>query len=417
LVYGLHPRRNKLSSRTGGTSRAKNIWALVLDDAINKKPDYFPTKQFKRPENIVEMTVSGYSGKLPSEATAKSGHLVTDIFNRKDIPTEEDKVFVNLSIIPYNGINYIAQASTPAEFVREKTVIKREKSVSGILKQIQDIMQKVSPDRRRSIDHYRPLDYEDDAPAENDPRVDDGNVPVSPITVVATRTGDTSVITFQASSSDDTVGYRLYRSTNRGRFERLNGKVALSGEETKFTDQISVNGAFGYYVTAVDVAGKESLPSKASFTDGTNVDTLFLTPDESGAVTPPPVTGRDVGINSTGTNGTGNGNGTAVTPGNTITNNTPTQAKTIPESPGGLTVKTGGAGILLSWRSNPDKDKIKQYNIYFSNQENGVYSKLGTVSNGTEFRYYAAAYEGYYKVSAVNDIGESKQSAAVNFKK
>jgi penicillin-binding protein len=436
---------HKLSSRTGGTSRAKNIWALVMDEAIDKKPDYFPTTRFERPDNIVEVTVSGYSGKLASAATAKSGRLVTDIFNRKFIPTEEDKVFVNLSLINYNGINYVAQDSTPAEFVHEKTVIKREKSVSGILKQIQEIMQKVSPDRRRSIDHYRPIDYDDDAPSETDPRVDDGNAPVSPITVVATRTGDTSVITFQSSSSEDTVGYRLYRSTNRGRFEHLGGKVTLAGNETKFTDQVGGNGAFGYYVTAVDVAGKESLPSKASFTDGTNVDTLALTPDETGAVTPPPLNGTVVGINPTGANGASDGSGTGNTgtgaaatnpanvngagsnPGANGTNSaigsttppagTPSpQGKSVPETPGGLGVKTGGAGIILNWKANPGKDNVKQYNIFFSKQENGVYTKLGTVSNGTEFRYYAAAYDGYYKISAINDRGESKQSSAVSFK-
>jgi penicillin-binding protein len=433
---------HKLSSKTGGTSRAKNIWALVMNDAISKKPDYFPTTQFKRPENIIEVTVSGYSGKLPSSASKSGGKLVTDIFNRKYIPTVEDNVFVNLSIISFNGINYIAQESTPAEFVHEKTVIKREKSISGILKQIQEIMQKVAPDRRRSINHYRPLDYEDDAPSETDPRVDDGHAPVSPITVVATRAGDTSVVTFQASSSEDTVGYRLYRSLNRGPFERLGGKVALVGEETKFTDQAAGNGSFGYYVTAVDVAGKESAPSKASFTDGSTVDTLLLTPDETGAVTPPPLIGNatgtaipgaatpGAGAPGTGTPGAGaSGTGTpgagapgTGTPGATGTPNQggttpPGPATVVPDAPSGVAIKAVEAGVLVSWKANASKDKAKQYAIYFSEKESGVYSRLGTVNSGTEFRYYSAAYNGFYKVSAINDAGESKLSAATNFKK
>ncbi|MCU6795228.1 penicillin-binding protein [Paenibacillus sp. WQ 127069] len=447
---------HKLSSRTGGTSRAKNIWALVMNEAINKKPEYFPTKTFKRPENIVEMTVSGYSGKLPSAASSKSGKLVTDLFNRKYIPTVEDNVFINLSIIPFNGINYIAQESTPAEFVTEKTVIKREKSVSGILKQIQEIMQKVSPDRRRSIDHYRPIDYEDDAPTENDPRVDDGKPPVSPITVVATRAGDTSVITFQASSSPDTVGYRLYRSLNRGPFERLGGKITFAGEETKFTDQAAGNGVFGYYVTAVDVGGQESAPSKASFTDGSIVDPLSLIPDVSGAILPPPLTGSPTGATSTGGNtatgsgtatpGTGNGSnngagkpgtGTdgAANPGTGTNNNgtnngaapgtanqgdslfSPGPPLAVPETPSGMSIKAVEAGLVISWKANAAKDKVKQYTIFYSDKETGAYSKLGTISSGTEFRYYAAVYDGFYKIAATNDLGESKQSAAVRFKK
>ncbi|MDF2964499.1 MAG: carboxypeptidase, partial [Paenibacillus sp.] len=140
---------HKLSKASGGTNRAKNIWALVMDAAIDKKPDYFPTKTFKRPEGIVEMTVSGYSGKLPSEETTKSGKLTTDIFNKKHIPTEEDNVFTKLSIVPYNGINYIAQPSTPAEFIQEKTVIKREKSINSLLGELSAIMDKVPADRRR----------------------------------------------------------------------------------------------------------------------------------------------------------------------------------------------------------------------------------------------------------------------------
>ncbi|NHN28487.1 transglycosylase domain-containing protein [Paenibacillus agricola] len=434
---------HKLSSKTGGTSRAKNIWALILNDAINKKPDYFPTTQFKRPENIVEMTVSGYSGKLPSAATSQSGKVNTDIFNRKFVPTVEDNVFLNLSIIPYNGINYIAQEATPAEFVFEKTVIKREKSVSGILKQIQEIMQKVSPDRRRSINHYRPLDYEDDAPTENDPRVDDGNPPVAPISVVATRSGDTSHITFHASSSEDTVGYRLYRSLNRGSFERMGGKVALAGEETQFTDQAAGNGSFGYYVTAVDVGGHESAPSKASFTDGSSVDTNQLKPDESGAVTPPPLTGTIIdptltgGANGNGTGSPGNsgsGAGTGTTPGaptpvtpGTAAPGTPVPspggsapsgpATAAPETPTGFSIKGSEAGVIMNWKANPAKDKIKQYAIYYSEKENGVFMRLGTVSSGTEFRYYSAVYNGFYKLSAINEAGESKQTAAVHFKK
>ncbi|KPV55756.1 carboxypeptidase, partial [Paenibacillus sp. A3] len=163
---------HKLSKKTGGTNRAKNIFALVLDDAINKKPELFPTKEFKRPENIVEATVSSLSGKLPSEATSKAGKLVTDVFNKKFVPTEEDNVMVSLPIITYNGINYIAQDGTPSEFVQQKSVIKREKPLGTLFKELANAMERVKADRRRSLDFYRPKDYQDEAPAETDPRTD-----------------------------------------------------------------------------------------------------------------------------------------------------------------------------------------------------------------------------------------------------
>ncbi|MFD0680431.1 MULTISPECIES: transglycosylase domain-containing protein [unclassified Paenibacillus] len=404
---------HKLSKATGGTNRAKNIWALAMDAAIDKKPDYFPTKTFKRPDGIVEMTVSGYSGKLPSEETTKSGNLTTDIFNKSFIPTEEDNVFVKLSIIPYNGIHYIAQSTTPADFVKEKTVIKREKSINSLLSELSAIMNKVPEDRRRPLDRYLPTDYDQDAPSETDPRVDDGKAPDAPTTVVATHSGDTSVITFQANSNADTVGYRLYRSVNRSGFKVVSGKIVEAGAETKFTDQAPGSSVLGYYVTAVDVAGKESAPSRASFTDGTNIEILNLTPDENGLINP----GNTGSTGNTGTGGTGtpgsNSNGTAK-PG---TGTPTTPVKDPPQAPVGLTIKSIGAGILLSWNANADKESVKQYVVYYNEKETGSFTKLGTANNGTEFRYYAAVYEGYYKITAVNDAGESKTSTTVFFKK
>ncbi|UQZ87212.1 Penicillin-binding protein 1F [Paenibacillus konkukensis] len=392
----------KLSKKTGGTNRAKDIWALAMDAAIDKKPEYFPTKQFKRPDNIVEMTVSSLSGKLPSEATTKAGKLVTDLFNKKDIPTEEDDVMVKLPIIQYNGINYIAQAETPAEFVQEKTVIKRQKSLTSLMQELQAVVGKLPKDRQHSLDAYRPTDYEDDAPSETDPRVDDGKAPSAPTTVVATHSGDTSTITFQASPSEDVVGYRLYRSVNHASFQRV-GKVVEAGTETKFTDQTSASGPIGYYITAVDVAGKESVPSKGAYTDGTSMDLLFLTPDENGGIVQggSPEAGNDgKGQNPNEPNEKNDG-----------------PAKDIPAAPSGLTVKSSGAGILLNWKANADKDKVKQYIVYYSKKENGDYAKLGSVNNATEFRYYASGYEGYYKITAVNELGESKASAAIKYKK
>ncbi|WP_231506286.1 transglycosylase domain-containing protein [Paenibacillus sp. UNC451MF] len=398
----------KLSKKTGGTNRAKDIWALSMDAAIDKKPDYFKTKSFARPDNIVEMTVSSLSGKLPSEATSKAGKLVTDLFNKKDIPTEEDNVMVKLPIISYNGINYIAQPSTPQEFVQEKTVIKREKSLGALMKELQNVIPKLPQDKRQSLEMYRPTDYNEDAPSETDPRNDDGKAPVAPTTVVATHSGDTSVVTFQASASEDVVGYRLYKSVNHGTFQRVNNKIILAGDETKFTEQTNASSAIGYYVTAVDVAGNESIPSKGAYTDGTSKDLLLMTPDDTG------------GLIQGGT-GNNNGSGAAENNGTATPNPSPSPspgpAKEKPATPSGVTVKASGAGIVINWKANADKDKVKQYVIYFSDKENGSYSKLGNVANGTEFRYYASGYEGYYKIAAVNELGESKATAPVHFKK
>lgn len=401
---------HKLTKASGGTNRAKNIWALVLDDAINKRPELFPTTKFTRPEGIVEMTVSSLSGKLPSDATSNAGKLVTDLFNRKYLPTEEDSAYSRVGIISYEGVNYIAKAGTPAEFVQEKTLIKRDKPLGPILKQISSIMSRLPKDRQRPLSFYYPQDYEADAPNEEDPRQDDGNPPAVPSTVVATHSGSASVITFQGSSSSDTVGYRLYRSVNRGNFERV-GKVVMAGAETKFTDNAPAGASYGYYVTAVDVAGKESAPSQTAYTDGA-LDMLL--PSSNGGATGT-ADGGKTNVPGSGQPGTPDAKGD--TAGKPNTAGTPATGDERFTSPGGLSARSSGGGVLLKWNAVPDTKNAEGYNIYFSEQEGGPFTKIGLASETTEFKYYAVKYEGYYRVTAVYEDGESKPSAAVRFKK
>ena len=78
---------NKLSSKTLQTYHAKDVWALIMNKTIEQKPELFPTKTFAKPDGIVSATVSSLSGMLPSELTTSSDHLVTDIFNKKYLPT------------------------------------------------------------------------------------------------------------------------------------------------------------------------------------------------------------------------------------------------------------------------------------------------------------------------------------------
>lgn len=206
-------------------------------------------------------------------------------------------------------------------------------------------MNKLPEKSRKPIDNYKPTDYDDDAPSEADPRVDDGKEPTAPTNVAATKSGETVSITFQPSANSDIVGYRIYRSDNHGKFQLLGGKVVLAGADAKFVDTIPASSLMGYYVTAVDVAGKESVPSRSAYTDGSSLDSLFVPSEE----------------------------GTQV-PGSTISPAGPTEppsttAKDAPGAPTGLKAKADGAGITLSWKANAAKEKVKKYNVYFSNKE------------------------------------------------
>lgn len=398
---------HKLSKATGGTNRAKNIWALVMDAAMDKRPDLFPTKKFDRPANIVEMTVSDLSGKLPTELTTSSGHLVKDIFNKRDVPNSEDDVMVKMKVISYNGVNYIALPSTPDDFVQEKIVIRREESISAMLKKIEAAQQKLPASKRKSLKYYIPLDADTDAPSENDPRGDDGKSPEQPSQLLLTRSGDSYKLSFAPSSSGDVVGYRLYRSAAHGQLQAVGGKVVMAGAEPIFSDSPG-GGIFGYTVVAVDVAGHESAVGKVLYTDGTEGSGASQTnqsgalqepePNDNGAASPSPTPGQN--------------GGTAPDKGGDKP-----KATAVPSAPAGLTVKLKGMSLQLNWKANADKDAVKQYNVYYAEKENGKYRKLGSVNNAVEFSYYAVVYDGSYRVTAVNDIGESSPSAAVNYKK
>ncbi|KRE90522.1 carboxypeptidase [Paenibacillus sp. Soil766] len=398
---------NKLSSKTGQTNHAKDIWALILNKTIEQKPNLFPNKTFAKPDGIVSSTVSSLSGMLPSELTTSSEHLVTDIFNKKYLPTETDNVMVKMKISSLNGLNYVAQETTPVDFVQEKVVIKRQKSITQLLKEIDAAMQKLPEKSRKPIDFYKPTDYDVDAPSETDPRADDGKVPPAPLNVVTVKSGDTATITFQPNTDADIVGYRIYRSDNQGKFQLIGGKVVLAGAETKFVDQLQTAAITGYYVTAVDVAGKESTPSRSSYTDGSTLDSLIIPGVDSNGN---PL--KDLTMPSPGTTngGTGTGTGTSTPSGKPV-------SKDAPSAPTGIKAKAEEASLVLTWKANDAKDKVKQYVVYFSDKEKGTFTKLGTVENGNEFHYYAAAFNGYYKITAINDAGESKFSATIAYNK
>lgn len=385
----------KLSKATGGTARAKNIWALIMDGAIAAKPDLFPTKQFAKPPKIVQMTVSSLSGKLPNELVTQAGKVVTDIFNKDFAPKDQDNVMVQMKIINHNGQNFIPHASTPEEFTSEKIVIKREKSVSQIMKELEVAMQKLPEDKRVPLEEFIPLDSGEEAPSETDPRTDDGKVPTPPVQLLVTQSGGNNVLTFQGSTSTDVVGYRVYRSANKGPFVKV--KSLTSEQETRFEENGNAGTVYGYYVTAVDVAGKESPRGREVYTDGKNIDFTPITNADTGS-----------GIFPIGTPGL---------PGSTDTKPdkpTGTDNAKAPEMPTGLTAKRKDSGVQLSWKPGGSARDVKSYNVYYSETANGEFKKLASLA-GTDYYHGPNIKSGYYQVSAVNSNGESKRTATVKY--
>jgi penicillin-binding protein len=373
---------NKLV-KPGGTSRAKNIWALVMDAVIDKKPELFPTKTFERPANIVDVTVSNLSGKLPNELTTASNNTTTDIFNKKYIPTESDDVMVKAKYITFDKINYMPNPATPDEFLQEKIVVKHQESIVTTLKKITDIMEKTPAAKRKRVESFVPSDIADYAPDVIDPRVDDKLVPDAPTNLLLIRAGDANRISFTPSGNPNVVGYRLYRSINNEPFQKQSGKIVMAGQEAIFSDPLFSNTSTGYYITAVNVVGKESQPSAVANTDGTNA------PFPTNSVGDP-----------------------IVSPIGEVSSNV-TDA---PSTPAGMHFKLNPLNLQIDWNANPAKEMVQKYNVFYSESVNGTYRKLGTAASLPQYLYYAGKFDGFYRISAVNEKGESSMSLPAEYK-
>lgn len=362
-----------------GKARARKIWALVMNEVTENVSDVFKTDSFTKPEGIVTKTVSGYSGKLPTQLTQQAGKMVTDIFNAKFVPTEPDDVLIRAKYVTYNEVNYIPLETTPSDMLREKVVVKREKPIAELKEELEKAFARMSGGHK-SLSFYMPKDIGEDAPYKEDPRTDDGKAPSAPGGVTLIGLGGGSKISFTASPEKDVVGYRLYRTDDGMKFQST-GKVSLTGDSTVIADARAPGFGTAYYVTAVDVAGKESEPSAVVSPLGGGGS-----PDGNGD-------GQDNDDGSGGNNETG-GNA--------------------PSSPSGVSVNKDEGGFTASWKASPLLDLVTSYNVYVSDSEGGSYSKVGSTSD-TQYSIKTDYTSIWVKISAINVLGESALSAPAQF--
>jgi penicillin-binding protein len=85
-----------------------------------------------------------------------------------------------------------------------------------------------------------------------------------------------------------------------------------------------------------------------------------------------------------------------------------------PSIPLGLSFQMNGVNLQMDWTANPANEQISQYNIYYSSTENGSYQKIGT-ANQPKFEYFAGIYNGFYRISAINNTGESGLSTSAAY--
>jgi penicillin-binding protein len=250
-----------------GTQRAKNIWALIMNHTLEKEKDVVPTRAFAQPEKIKAMTVSNFSGLLPSSAVSGKGMVHTDLFNTKYLPTTEDTSYGPGAYIKIGNLNYIPSESMPKDFVKSAMLVKRPINLSAIMKRIGMLLKTYTPETRpmktktqpMTIKDYLPKDYFRTYPTEVDPRTDDGANPDAPTGMQVKKVTATRVqITFTKSAARDVVGYRIYKSGDGKTFTYDRKENVWQTDAGVKEIGIAHGPNPTYKVVAVDIAGNES---------------------------------------------------------------------------------------------------------------------------------------------------------------
>ncbi|TCJ04625.1 transglycosylase domain-containing protein [Cytobacillus praedii] len=234
------------------------LWAHLMNAAYDVAPGIVdPEEQFKMPGGIVRRSYCAASGLLPSEACSKAGLVESDWYNSKFVPSGSDNSFADGRYVQIGENRYMALASTPEEFTSSGVLLSPKYFEDKYGIPIKDTT-KLIP----KLDRWGNLLVAESKLSEN------GKNPGAP-----SISGKDSLITWSKHPEGDVIGYRVYQKTEGGA-KKVSSISA--GHPLSFS---ASNGE--YYVTAVDIAGKESPPS--------NIIQLGKPPEKEQDVTTPPV--------------------------------------------------------------------------------------------------------------------------------
>lgn len=214
--------------------RTQRIWANIANAAYEVAPELMkPDHRFEMPEGIVSRSICGLTGLLPSKACQEAGLVRIDLFNAKFLPSQVDNSLESGKYVTINGKNYLALPNTPDEFTKTGFVLANNIwNIDGIEEYLPESMRQLIPNER--------------AP-------DDGKTP-SPVTGVQMQN---TTLRWNKHGDNDIVGYRIYRAPlGQANFTLVTNVVGNT--TTSVTVQ---SGAYAYFVTAVDAAGRESAAS------------------------------------------------------------------------------------------------------------------------------------------------------------
>ncbi|WP_231620605.1 transglycosylase domain-containing protein [Fictibacillus sp. 7GRE50] len=224
---------DSLAKGNGGTGkRNQRIWSLLANAAYKHSPQLMdPEKQFAMPSGIVRREICGISGKLPSDLCRSAGLVTTDLFNAKFTPNEVDDTLTKGRYVLVGDAKYKALPSTPQEFTKDGVLIKeeflRELGLEALnkLTNTTNLLNNIVPEKELK---------------------ENGKVPSA---VAGAKMSD-GVLSWASHGENDVIGYRIYHSSDGTSFKKI-GSVTADKTSAKVPAGV-------VYITAVDIAGKES---------------------------------------------------------------------------------------------------------------------------------------------------------------
>ncbi|MGE6611292.1 transglycosylase domain-containing protein [Peribacillus sp. NPDC076916] len=211
-------------------------WADLINAAYKVDPKLIdPDKRFEMPGGIVSRSFCGVSGLLPSSACQKAGLVKSDLFIAKYAPSRADDSFIDGQYVSVGSKRYAALPQTPGEFTSGGFMLNPD-SYADIGLEYVDDPGSVIPGGEKSGNVVG-------AKAKLN---DNGKAP-DPLSITISN----DKITWGLHHEGDVVGYRVYKDGK---------KVASINAGGSLVYKVGSGGS--YYVTAVDIVGKESAPSQ-----------------------------------------------------------------------------------------------------------------------------------------------------------
>ncbi|MFB7638123.1 transglycosylase domain-containing protein [Peribacillus butanolivorans] len=211
-------------------------WADLINAAYKVDPKLIdPDKRFQMPGGIVSRSFCGVSGLLPSSACQKAGLVKSDLFIAKYAPSRADNSFIDGRYVSVGSKRYAALPQTPGEFTSGGFMLNPESFENIGLKYVDDPGSLIPGGENWGNVVGTKATLNDNGKAPN----------------ALSITVSNNKISWGLHPEGDVVGYRVYKN---GR------KVASinSGGNLVYT----AGSGGSYYVTAVDIVGKESAPSQ-----------------------------------------------------------------------------------------------------------------------------------------------------------